>query len=76
MLRRFDAGDIPAHHSDGGSQCGGSGPAPTSFLNSSITSGSRSISRSKKVLTADDPRCYDSEMATGSPASPSARGSA
>jgi hypothetical protein len=67
MLRRLDARHITAHHSDGGPQCGGSGPASTSFLNSSINSGSRRISRSKKVLTADDPRCYDFEMATGSP---------
>jgi hypothetical protein len=37
-------------------QCGGSGPAPPSFLNSSITSCSRGISRSGKELTADDHR--------------------
>jgi len=34
-------------------QCDGSGPAPTSFLNSFIASGSREISRSRKELTPE-----------------------
>ena len=58
LLRIIPTADLSAAEAD---------PALTSFLNGSITSGSRGISRSKKVLTADDPRCYDFEMATGSP---------